>query len=317
MVSCIGIRRISQNSSPRTVWLSDMLSESRPVGTVLGTVLGTCTHVARSSRSRVSSESDRGGYGSGAARMLLGVAVLCATVAYARGQACPSECSASCSLDVLSTGIVEPGKFFNFDLPAGCDILPGDQAQYTVNQYRNDALYWTGDIVVWLDGNDPGTVGSSSGRRHPYDDVDFYQWEAGDRVCVGCASNCPSENGRCGPLFGGCRCPAGQPYCNTDNGWCGGDAHRDAQCGVQYDYGTENVADDCGGGDDDTYVESYTYTSDDPGAGFTSWWLVYLFAFAIPMGFLVYALFCCAKAYDFEKIIPPGPTTFVALPPGK
>jgi hypothetical protein len=44
---------------------------------------------------------------------------------------------------------------------------------------------------------------------------------------------------------------------------------------------------------------------------------VYLFAFAIPMGFLVYACCCCAKANDFEKIIPPGPTTFVALPPGK
>ena len=261
--------------------------------------------------------------GGGAARMLLGVALLCAVVAYSHGQACPSECSSGCSLDILSDEHPNPvnagpGKYFNFDLPAGCSILDGNT--YTVNQYRGGAPIWTGDVIVWLNQNPASTAGSSGGRRNPLEGVALGQWEVGDRICVGCASNCPSEAGRCGPKFGSCRCTADLPYCNTENGWCGtGDAHRNAQCGVQFDYGTEGQSDDCGGSYSDRDCErgcGGDGSDDDSGTGFDVMWLVYLSAVAIPVGFLAYTRNMRSKT-QIENIIPSGPTAFVALPPGR
>ena len=193
-------------------------------------------------------------------------------------------------------------------------MLSGETgARYTVDQYRDGSLIWTGVVVVWL--NNPPV----SGRRDPLADVALGQWQAGDRVCVGCANNCPSEEGRCGPLFGNCRCPAGQPYCNTDNGWCGtGDEHRNAQCGVQFDYGTEGQSDDCGGGDPSRACERGCGggSDDDSGTGFDVMWLVYLSGVAIPGGFFAYMKHMRSKT-QIENIIPPGPTVFVALPPGR
>ena len=45
-------------------------------------------------------------------------------------------------------------------------------------------------------------------------------------------------DGKCGPLFDGSACEtATSPYCNEDNGYCGGGSlHEDAQASTAYDY---------------------------------------------------------------------------------
>jgi len=73
------------------------------------------------------------------------------------------------------------GRYFYFTKKVWVDEIGayGKDGKFSVNQWRDDKLIWSGLVIVWDNGN------GIHGRREPYGAAKDNQWKEGDVITIG------------------------------------------------------------------------------------------------------------------------------------